>query len=324
MKAAFIAVVVFSFIILVFAIELVLWAVRILRGSEQERLQKRLRKITVTESKAGIPDIVVKKELSSLPFLHKLLTVTPGVQRLDRLIQQADANYTPGVFLLLALVLGLAGFLVCELLRIGFVASLAIGLVFLASPFLYLRYKKKKRMERFQAQLPEALELIARALRAGHAFTSGMKLVVDQFEDPLGTEFGQTLREINFGVNVHDALKDLAERVDCPDLKFFVVSVILQRETGGNLAEIIENIARIVRERFKFQDKVKVLAAEGKFSARILLAIPIFIVVALHFLNPEYIHLLFSDQAGKIMAGVAVVMMIIGIFIIRRMIDIEV
>jgi tight adherence protein B len=313
-----------AFLILVLVIELVAYALRVVRGSEQEKLQRRLKKIAVRESPAGIPDIVMKKELSSVPLLHRLLSRTPGVERLDRLIQQADVDYTPSVFVLLSLVLGLAGYLACVLLGSAGPVAVAIGACALLSPLFYLRYRKKKRMARFQAQLPEALELIARALRAGHAFTSGLKLVVDQFEDPLGTEFGQALREINFGVNVHEALKDLAARVDCPDIKFFVVSVILQRETGGNLAEIIENIARIVRERFKFEDRVQVLAAEGKLSARILIAIPVLIAIALHFLNPDYIHTLFSDQTGRIMVGVALAMMAAGILFIRRMIDIKV
>src|SRR5208283_1574049 len=130
----------------------------------------------------------------------------------------------------------------------------------------YILFKKKQRMKKFETQLPEALELVARTLRAGQAFSGGLGIVSEEFDDPIGTEFERTLDEINFGVSVGEALKNLTLRVDCPDLRFFVVSVSIQRESGGNLSEIIENIAHIVRERFKLMGKIRVLAAEGKMS----------------------------------------------------------
>jgi tight adherence protein B len=191
-------------------------------------------------------------------------------------------------------------------------------------PSLYVRMKKKKRMQKFERQLPDALDLISRALKAGHAFTSGMKLAADEFEDPLGTEFQETLDEINFGVSVPDALRHLANRVDCQDLGYFVVSVILQRETGGNLAEVIEGIAYIIRERFKLRGKVRVLSAEGRLSAVILSAIPFFIIIAVRFVNPQYHDPLFSEPMGKIMAGLAALMMFLGIWSMKRMVNIRV
>ena len=192
------------------------------------------------------------------------------------------------------------------------------------APLYYLRMKKKNRMRKFLVQLPEGLELIARGLRAGHAFTTGMKLAADNFEDPLGTEFHETLDEINFGLSVPDALKNLADRVDCPDLSFFVVSVVIQRETGGNLAEIIESIARIIRERFKFEDKLRVLSGEARFSAKILVALPLFVLVWLRFLNPGYGNVMYEDSLGKMMLGGAAALMIFGIFVMMRMVKIEV
>jgi tight adherence protein B len=179
-------------------------------------------------------------------------------------------------------------------------------------------------MKKFQGQLPDALELIARALRAGHAFSSGMKLAADEFDDPLGPEFEQTLDEINFGISVPDALKNLSSRIDCPDLKYFVVSVILQRETGGNLAEIIESIAYLIRERFKLHGRVRVLAAEGKLSATILMILPFLIVVALRFINPELISTLFTDPIGRVVVAAGAFWMIIGVLVMKRMIDIKV
>jgi tight adherence protein B len=191
-------------------------------------------------------------------------------------------------------------------------------------PFLYIYFKKKRRMEKFQRQLPDALDLVARALKAGHAFTGGLRMVAEELGDPIGTEFEKTLNEINFGVGIAEALKNIPNRVDCPDLKFFITSVIIQRETGGNLAEILTKITYLIRERFKLQNRVQVLAAEGKLSAIILIAIPFVIALALSVLNPGYIKTLFIDPIGKILVAFALIMMIIGIFVMKRMIQIKV
>jgi tight adherence protein B len=166
-------------------------------------------------------------------------------------------------------------------------------------------------------------ELISRALKAGHAFTSGMKLAADQFGDPLGPEFEETLDEINFGVSVPDALRNLARRIDCQEIKYFVVAVILQRETGGNLAEIIESLAYLIREKFKLSGKVRALTAEGRLSAVILVLLPFCIVAYLRIVNGAYLELLFNHPMGRMMLTGSGVMMVAGIFVIRRMIQIK-
>jgi tight adherence protein B len=183
---------------------------------------------------------------------------------------------------------------------------------------------KRKRIEKFKKQLPEGLDLIARALKAGHAFTGGLNLAADEMEDPMGAEFSETLDEINFGINVSDALKNLSERIDCEELRFFVVGVILQRETGGNLAELMEALAGLIRERFKFYGKVQTLAAEGKLSAIILIALPFCIAGWILFSSPGYLDPLFTDSIGKMMLVFAAIMMIIGIFVMKKMVDIKV
>jgi tight adherence protein B len=168
------------------------------------------------------------------------------------------------------------------------------------------------------------MELIARALRAGHSFSTGMKLAADEFDDPIGPEFSEVLDEINFGISVADALKNLASRLECPDLKYFVVSVILQRETGGNLAEIMDTIAYLIRERFKLQGKIRVLSAEGKISAFVLCLLPLVVVIVLRFINPKYIETLIIDPVGRILASVSLCLMVAGVFVMRRIIDITV
>ena len=179
-------------------------------------------------------------------------------------------------------------------------------------------------MEKFQKQLPDALDFIARALRAGHAFTGGLKMVADEMGDPVGTEFDKTLDEINFGIGIPEALKGLSNRVDCPDLKFFVISVIIQRETGGNLAEILDNIAHLIRERFKLFGRIRVLAAQGKLSAAILVALPFVVALGLSFVNPKYIGTLSTDPLGRILVIFALIMMAFGVFVMRRLIAIKV
>jgi tight adherence protein B len=191
-------------------------------------------------------------------------------------------------------------------------------------PLLYVRSKKNQRMGKFEKQLPEALGLIARALRAGHAFTSGMKLACEEFSDPLGPEFEETLDEINFGQSVPDALKNLGRRVDCPDLNFFVVSVILQRETGGNLAEIIEGLAHLMRERFKFRGKVRVLSAEGRLSAIILCILPILLAAFLFVFHPKVVAPLLEDPIGKALMWITGVLMVLGFLMVRRIVKVEV
>jgi tight adherence protein B len=179
-------------------------------------------------------------------------------------------------------------------------------------------------MNKFQRQLPDALELIGRSLKAGHAFTQGMRMVGDEFADPMGPEFEKTLDEINFGVPVHEALYNLISRVDCPDLKFFVVSVNVQRETGGNLAEIVNNISRLVRERFKFHGRVKVLAAEGKLTAYILLGLPIAVGLLINAFNPDYMTTLLETPEGKNMMYGGGFSMFLGALCIKKMISIKV
>ena len=317
-----IAIIVFA--VSIFITEMIFYAYRTILHPDRKKIRKRLKIFSSPKNKDGLPDILQKKLLSDVPVLNKIFLHIPGLQRLNRLLQQANAQYRLGVFILVIILLALTGFFAVFLITGNYVLSIIIAPALAGIPFLYLCLKKKKRMEKFQKQLPEALELIARSLKAGHSFPSGMKLAADEFDDPLGPEFDETLNEINFGVSVPDALKNLANRIDCPDLKFFVISVILQRETGGNLAEIIESLAYIIRERFKLYGKVKILAAEGKLSAIILVAIPFLLIIVLRFINPDYIDTLFSEPAGRIMAGVAAFMMALGILVMKKMVNIKI
>jgi tight adherence protein B len=191
-------------------------------------------------------------------------------------------------------------------------------------PVTYLYWLKRSRLAQFERQLPEALELVSRALRAGHALFVGLKLVGEEASDPVGTEFRRVFDEVSMGVALPQALQNLTDRLDSVDLRFFVTSVLVQRETGGNLAEIIDSLAGLIRQRFELQMKVKALSAEGRFSAVILLALPLVVCGALFKINPEYIGTLFTDPMGQKMVTAGSIMMVLGAIIIKRMVTIKV
>jgi tight adherence protein B len=312
------------FTTLVLLIEGSIVAFRAIRNPERKRLRQRLQRFS-SEQKSGQPiDIVRKRVLSEIPWLNAVLMKTPGVPYVGCLLEQADCRQSVGIFLSLSVFLALAGLLVGSLVFNNVMLQVAGAAVCGLIPFLYVSYKKQQRLRKFLRQLPEALDLIGRALRAGHTFQVGLKMVGEEFADPMGTEFDKTLAEINFGAGVAEALKNLARRVDCPDLHFFVVAILIQRETGGNLSEIAENIAQLIRKRFELQDRVRALAAEGKLSAIILFALPFFVALALSVVNPQYLGVLFTDPIGKGMVGAAAVIMTIGAIVIKKMIHIKV
>ena len=305
-------------------IEAGFYAYRAIRYPHRDRIREKLRSLRDEEETEAVPNFLRKRVLSEVPFLNALLQRWPITVGLDLLVKQANAKLPLGFFILLTPVLALTAYVISYHVTKVFFFSVFAGILFGIVPYLYLRVKKRKRIQQFERQIPEGLELIARALRAGHAFISGMKLAADELGDPFGTEFQETIEEINFGVSVSDALRDLVKRVDCPDLKFFVIAANIQRETGGNLAEIIENIARIIRERFKLYGKIRALSAEARISAFIMSILPFVVMCALFFINPEYMKTLFSDPVGqKIVAG-AGVLLLTGIFLIYKMAKIKV
>jgi tight adherence protein B len=191
-------------------------------------------------------------------------------------------------------------------------------------PFKILARKRKRRLKKFEKQLPEALDLLARGLRAGHAFPTGLQQVAKEMDDPLGTEFFKTFREFNHGLDLNTALLNLCHRIDLRDLSFFTTAVLIQRETGGNLTEILEKIAILIRERFKLKNQVKALTAEGRLSGLILLLLPPLLAGMLMVINPEYGKVLINHPTGRVMCGVAVVLQLLGMWCIHKIINIKV
>jgi tight adherence protein B len=312
------------FVFVVIIIELVVYAVRNMRSAKRVKIRKRFRKYAYIDDGENGTDILKKRIYSEVPFFNSLLQHIPAVKKLDDLVRQANAGYPMGFYILLSMLLAVLGYVTGKVLLKDIYQSLLVMGICGILPILYLSHLKRKRIKKFKRQLPDGLDLIARALKAGHAFSGGMNLAADEFDDPLGPEFTETLDEINFGVSVADALKNLAGRIDCEELRYFVVGVILQRETGGNLAELIETLANLIRERFKFDGKVRTLTAEGRLSAVILILLPIAVFGYLWITNPKFLNPLFTDPSGKFMVLAAIVMMIIGAIVMKRMVDIKV
>jgi tight adherence protein B len=317
-------IIVIIFFITLFTTELLILAYKNAKNPNRSKIRKRLGSLETMSYEQQNTSIIEKKLLSNIPILDAILQKTPRIQSLFLLTRKANAKYHVGYYILLGLVLSSLGYVFSTLLVKNIYLGLLCGAFLFSSPFVYLMYKKKRRMNKLYEQLPDTLELISRALKAGHAFTGSMKLVADEFPDPIGPEFAETLAEINFGISVQDALKNLANRVDCSEMKYFVVAVSIQRSTGGNLTEILDTLAYLIRERFKLRGKIRTLSAEGKFSAIVLLALPIVLLITMYFLNPNYITILFIEPAGKIMLIVASILMIVGTIVMKKMINIKV
>jgi tight adherence protein B len=239
-------------------------------------------------------------------------------------LEQANVSMTAGRFFLISLALAAVGGATPLLLRLS-PLLIPMGALFLGSlPLVYLLFKRKRRLKMFATQLPDAMELVARALRAGHSLASGLSLVAEEMPDPIGREFGRAFEEQNLGIPLEETLKSMTERVPNMDLRFFCTAVILQRQTGGDLAEILDKIGSLIRERFKIWGQVQALTGEGRLSGVVLLALPPVLFLAVYYLNPEYIMLLFTDEMGRQMLLAAVVLQVIGALVIRKIVNIKV
>jgi len=296
---------------------------RLMTPRGTDRAIERLQKWSAPES-AGQMQILRKESLSDIPWLNDLLTSMRRFQPLRVLHRQADCRRPLGLFVLATPVLAMAALLFALAAHQPFVLALIEAAVVGALPIAYLYWLRNQRMTKFERQLPEALELVARALKAGHAFSVGLKLVGEEAPDPVGIEFRRVFDEVSMGVALTQALQNMTDRMDCVDVRFFVTSVLVQRETGGNLAEIIDSLAGMIRKRFELQLKVKALSAEGRFSGILLFGLPFVVGFLLYQMNAEYMGALFTDPMGQNLVMVGSILMVTGAVIMKRMIAIKV
>jgi tight adherence protein B len=304
---------------------LVIGIAMLLRGRTEEAVASRLAQLTTP--RFGGKDGLLTKSVLTQP-----LDATQGMladffarfRNLRLLFEQADTNLTPAKFCAISGALGLAGVLVSLVAGLHVGVAPGMGIVTAMLPLAWLILRRRKRLRKFAKQLPDALELIARALRAGHSLAAGFHLVADEMSEPISVEFNRVFEEQNLGIPMDEALTSMTERVPNLDLKFFVTSVILQRQTGGDLAEILDKIGELIRERFKIWGQVQALTGEGRLSGIVLLALPPALFLAVYRLNPEYVMVLFTDPMGKQMLAGGVILQILGALVIRKIVNIKV
>ncbi len=295
------------------------------KGPEAERIARRLR-VMSAGSHGGEQNISIIKDrlLSKTPMMQRVLLQMPRVGAIDRLLQQSGVTWSVSDFFGLTLIAFLAALFGASYLPIPWLFRLVIAVVVALLPYLHVTRAKTKRLDRIEQQLPDALDLMGRALRAGHAFPTALKMVGDEMSDPIAAEFRVAFDEVNFGIAMPEALMNLATRVPSTDLRYFVIAVLIQRETGGNLSELLASISAIIRDRLKLMGQVKVLSAEGRLSAWILSLLPFGAAFMIQVVNPKFLEVLYTDPAGRKMLAVAGVMMLLGILAMRKIIHIRV
>lgn len=293
--------------------------------SAGQAIKRRLASVGFNKTRAEDLDQAILRQtsLSSIGFLNYFLKKTPRLLDLQKLLYMSGSPFNLGALVLLSSTLAIIGILLGVLLKIG---VLAIGLALLSAylPILILKIIKDKRLAVFESQFPEAVDLMTRALRAGHSFSLGMRMVADEMSEPTSSEFARTFDDYSYGKTIEEALGGLVERVELADVKFFASAVSLQRETGGKLTEILENISYIIRERFRLLRTVKALSAEGRLSGIILAIMPPALVLLLYVLCPEYISVAFEHPLGQMILIAGGIFEILGIIVIKRIIKLDV
>jgi|SoiMethySBSTD1v2_1073268.scaffolds.fasta_scaffold00977_9 tight adherence protein B len=288
------------------------------------RLDRRLREVS-RPAGADLPEtpsFVTQVKKGPLPAIDRALGGANS--SLTTLIQQSGVHTTPSAIMVAMILAAVVSGLICMLFVKVPIFWIIAALFGSFLPYIWLRHKRTQRMKKFEEQFPEALDLLSRAIRAGHAFQTAMGMVADELPSPVGVEFKKAFEQQNFGLPLRDVLDQMSERVPILDVKFFVTAVTIQRETGGNLAEILDNLAHVVRERFKILRQVRVHTAHGRFTGYVLMALPPALAIALTFINPEHMNLLFTERMGQMMIFGAIVMQTIGYLWIRKIIKIEV
>lgn len=295
------------------------------KGPEAERIARRLRTMSAG-SHGGEQNISIIKErmLSKTPTMQRILLRVPRVGAMDRLLQQSGVTWSVSEFFGLTLLAFLTTLFAVYFLPMPWLFRLVMATLVALLPYLYVTRAKTKRLDRIEQQLPDAMDLMGRALRAGHAFPTSLKMVGDEMNDPIAAEFRIAFDEVNFGIAMPEALMNLATRVPSTDLRYFVIAVLIQRETGGNLSELLASISAIIRDRLKLIGQVKVLSAEGRMSAWVLGLLPFGAALMIQLTNPKFLEILYTDPGGRRMLAIVAVMMVLGVLAMRKIINIRV
>ena len=298
------------------------------RGTEakRRRLQQRLSDALLYSKRSGDEEVQLARQelMSEIPALSRMLMRVHLATRLRKMLDQADLHITVSRLVMLSLMAGLLAALAVSMLTISKLFMFTGGVVAAAIPFIHIAYKRKKRLNAFLEHLPDALELISRALQAGHGFAESLHMVSTEMPEPIATEFRKTYEEQNLGLSLKLALENLSERVPLLDLRLCVTAILVQRETGGNLAEILEKVSHTIRERFRILEDLKTLTTSSRMSAWILCGMPIFIALAVTVMNPDYMSVLWRDPRGHNLIFAALFMQVSGMLIVRKILKIKI
>jgi tight adherence protein B len=321
----------FIFIMVIWAVAFGAWYLitKYVKSSDVDRIKARLAGTTKAkkvksgdkgQASAITQDAVVKNRVA------QLVVVKFGIgPKIAEMLEQAGLTWQPARFVHLSLVCFAAGFAIgwVFLPAAKFMAPV-IGLVTSVAPFTYVHMKRKSRLHKFEELFPDALEFVSRSMRAGHAFSVSLEMIHREFQEPVSGEFRRTFEESNLGLPIEIALQKLAKRVPSLDVHFFVSAVLLQKRTGGNLAEILDKLAYVIRERFKLRGRIRAVSAHGRMTATALSCIPIAVAVLMFYTNPDYVKFFFTDDVGQIMMGVGIALQIIGYGVMKKIVNIEV
>ncbi|HSB29399.1 MAG TPA: type II secretion system F family protein [Pyrinomonadaceae bacterium] len=318
-----------SFLVFIFALFLVLGAyLMATHGSETKRrkLQKRLQEALLHSAHTEDVEVVLARSelMSEIPALNRALLRIQTALHLKRMLDQADLHITPSRLVMFSGMAGMLAAIAVSMISIS-VPLVVLGGLFAASlPFIHVWWKRRNRFNAFLEHLPDALELMSRALSAGHAFSESLQMVSQEMPEPIAAEFHKTYEEQNLGLSLKLALENLMERIPLLDLRMCVTAVLIQRETGGNLGEILEKVAYTIRERFRIMGDLKTLTTSSRLSAWLLCALPIFVAIAVTFMNPDYMAVLWKDPRGHYLIAAALFMQVTGMLIVRKILNIKI
>lgn len=318
-----------SFLVFVFALFLVLGSYLLAtHGTDQKRarLQKRLSEALLHSANTEDVDVVLARNelMSEIPWVNRTLINLQAALQLKRMLDQADLHITPSRLLMFSFMSGMLGALAASVLTVFIPIMILAGLVCASIPIVHVWWKRKKRFDAFLYHLPDSLDLMSRALQAGHAFSESLHMVSMEMPEPIATEFRKAYEEQNLGLSVKLALENLTQRIPLLDLKICVTAIMIQRETGGNLAEILEKVAYTIRERFRIMGDLKTLTTSSRMSAWLLCALPIGVALAVTVMNPEYMSVLWKDPRGHYLIAAAMTMQITGMLIVRKILKIKI
>ena len=298
------------------------------RGSEKRRQRLNQRLAEALMHSAGVEDAEVQlarhELMSEIPLMNRALMRVAIATRLKRMLDQADLQITVTRLLMFSLMAGLLAAMAASVLTVSLALIAVVGAAAAAVPFAHVWWARRKRLNKFLEHLPDTLELMSRALQAGHAFAESLHMVSTEMPEPIATEFRKTYEEQNLGLSLKLALENLTQRIPLLDLRLCVTAILIQRETGGNLAEILEKVAHTIRERFRIMEDLRTLTTSSRMSAWILCGLPIFVAVAVTFMNPDYMSVLWRDPRGHQLVAVAMALQVTGMLVIRKILRIKI